>query len=230
MPQSPVPVFEAVDEISAETSVVVILKTAETGFGPRAAALDVELSGILSRACSDADALAESGTCIDVIAPQAVSTRRVIVLALGKAEAVSALSLARAGGLLAAHLEGKASARLPWFWTRSSASTCRARTSWRAWRSACGCGAIASTCATNAREQARIEPCGCNWSAQAARNSPRRWRGSTPLPTASNMRARWSTCRRTISTPTISTITWSRCAKPASTSRSSIRPSSGNSA
>ena len=107
MPQSPVPVFEAADEISAETSVVVILQTAQTGFGPRAAVLDVELSGILSRACSDTDALAESGTCIDVIAPQAVSTRRVIVLALGKAEAITTLSLARAGGLLAAHLEGK---------------------------------------------------------------------------------------------------------------------------
>lgn len=107
MPQSPAPVFETADEISAETSVVVILQTAQTGFGPRAVALDAEMSGILSRACSDPAALTESGTCIDLIAPQAVSTRRVVVLALGKAEAVTTLSLARAGGLLAAHLEGK---------------------------------------------------------------------------------------------------------------------------
>ncbi|WP_027036634.1 leucyl aminopeptidase [Mesorhizobium ciceri] len=107
MPQSPAPVFETADEISAETSVVVILQTAHTGFGPRAVALDAEMSGILSRACSDPAALTESGTCIDLIAPQAVSTRRVVVLALGKAEAVTTLSLARAGGLLAAHLEGK---------------------------------------------------------------------------------------------------------------------------
>ncbi|RUZ73063.1 leucyl aminopeptidase [Mesorhizobium sp. M7A.F.Ca.US.006.01.1.1] len=107
MPQSPAPVFETADEISAETSVVVILQTAQTGFGPRAVALDAEMSGILSRACSDPAVLAESGTCIDLIAPQAVSTKRVIVLALGKAEAVTTLSLARAGGLLAAHLEGK---------------------------------------------------------------------------------------------------------------------------
>ncbi|RWO67006.1 MAG: leucyl aminopeptidase [Mesorhizobium sp.] len=107
MPQSPAPVFEAAEEISAETSVVVILQTAQPGFGPRAAALDAEMSGIVSRACSDPAALAESGTCIDLIAPQTVSTRRVIVLALGKAEAVTTLSLARAGGLLAAHLEGK---------------------------------------------------------------------------------------------------------------------------
>ncbi|RUV22144.1 leucyl aminopeptidase [Mesorhizobium sp. M7A.F.Ca.MR.245.00.0.0] len=107
MPQSPAPVFEAAEEISAETSVVVILQTAQPGFGPRAAALDAEMSGIVSRACSDPAALAESGTCIDLIAPQTVSTKRVIVLALGKAEAVTTLSLARAGGLLAAHLEGK---------------------------------------------------------------------------------------------------------------------------
>ncbi|MBZ9774948.1 leucyl aminopeptidase [Mesorhizobium sp. CO1-1-8] len=107
MPQSPAPVFETVDEISAEASVVVILQTAQTGFGPRAVALDAEMSGILSRACSDPAALAESGACIDLIAPQAVSTKRVVVLALGKAEAVTTLSLARAGGLLAAHLEGK---------------------------------------------------------------------------------------------------------------------------
>ncbi|RUW61059.1 leucyl aminopeptidase [Mesorhizobium sp. M7A.F.Ca.US.008.03.1.1] len=107
MPQSPAPVFETADEISAEASVVVILQTAQTGFGPRAVALDAEMSGILSRACSDPATLAESGTCIDLIAPQAVSTKRVVVLALGKAEAVTTLSLARAGGLLAAHLEGK---------------------------------------------------------------------------------------------------------------------------
>ncbi|CDX26660.1 putative cytosol aminopeptidase [Mesorhizobium sp. SOD10] len=107
MPQSPAPVFEAADEISAETSVIVILQTAQAGFGPRAAALDAEMDGILSRACAEPAALEESGACVDVIAPKAVSARRVVVLALGRAEAVTTLSLARAGGLLAAHLEGK---------------------------------------------------------------------------------------------------------------------------
>lgn len=107
MPQSPVPVFEAADEISKEASVIVILQTARSGFGPRAAALDAQIGGILSRACSDPATLAESSTCIDVIAPQAIAAKRVIILALGKAEAVTALSLARAGGALAAHLESK---------------------------------------------------------------------------------------------------------------------------
>ncbi|RUU51458.1 peptidase M17, partial [Mesorhizobium sp. M2C.T.Ca.TU.009.01.2.1] len=107
MPQSPVPVFETADEISAETSVVVILQAAQNGFGPRAAALDAEMGGILSRACSDPAVLEQSGACVDVIAPKAMSVRRVVVLALGRAEAVTTLSLARAGGLLAAHLEGR---------------------------------------------------------------------------------------------------------------------------
>ncbi|QPC93626.1 leucyl aminopeptidase [Mesorhizobium sp. INR15] len=107
MPQSPVPVFETSDEISAESSVVVVLQTAQQGFGPRGAALDADMGGILSRACSDVAALAESGACIDLIAPQAVAARRVIILALGEAETVTTLSLARAGGALAAHLESK---------------------------------------------------------------------------------------------------------------------------
>ncbi|TPI15322.1 leucyl aminopeptidase [Mesorhizobium sp. B4-1-3] len=107
MPQSPAPVFETADEISAQTSVVVILQTAQNGFGPRAAALDAEMDGILSRACSEPVALEESSACVDVIPPKAMSIRRVVVLGLGRAETVTTLSLARAGGLLAAHLEGK---------------------------------------------------------------------------------------------------------------------------
>jgi leucyl aminopeptidase len=107
MPQSPVPVFETADEISTEASVVVILQAARTKFGPRAATLDADMSGILSRACSEPTALSKTGACIDVITPEGLSTRRVVVLALGEADTVTTLSLARAGGLLAAHLEGK---------------------------------------------------------------------------------------------------------------------------
>ena len=77
MPQSPVPVFEVADEISPETSVVVILQIAENGFGPRAAALDANMGGIMSRACTGPAALSQSGDCIDVIAPAAAPARRV---------------------------------------------------------------------------------------------------------------------------------------------------------
>ncbi|WP_313193926.1 leucyl aminopeptidase [Shinella zoogloeoides] len=104
MPQSPVPVFEAADAIAADASVIVILKADGQALGPRAAALDEAAGGILSRACSTA---AEAGACIDLVPPQGVAARRLIVLSLGKAETVSALSLAKAGGSLAAHLEEK---------------------------------------------------------------------------------------------------------------------------
>ncbi len=87
MPQSPVPVFEVADEISRETSVVVILQIAENGFGPRAAALDADMGGIMSRACTGPAALSQSGDCIDVIAPAAAPARRVVVLALGSSDA-----------------------------------------------------------------------------------------------------------------------------------------------
>lgn len=107
MPQSPVPVFETIDKLSEDASVIVILQTVGNGLGAGAAALDVEMGGMISRACSAPDALTESGACIDLVPPQGVSARRVIVLALGRADAVSALSLTRAGGALAAHLEGK---------------------------------------------------------------------------------------------------------------------------
>lgn len=107
MPQSPVPVFEVTDKLPADASVIVILQTAGNELGSGPAALDAELGGMISRACSAANALAENGSCVDLVPPQGVNARRVVVLALGKADAVSALSLTRAGGALAAHLEAK---------------------------------------------------------------------------------------------------------------------------
>lgn len=110
MPQSPVPAFETTDKLPADASVIVILQAARNDLGHVAAALDAEMGGIISRACSGPDALAESGTCVDLIAPRSVGPRRVVVLALGKADAMTALSLTRAGGALAAHLEGNGEA------------------------------------------------------------------------------------------------------------------------
>lgn len=107
MPQSPAPVFETTDKISVDAPVIVILQAAQTDWGPQAAGLDAEMGGIISRACSGSDALAENGTCIDLVPPPGVSARRIVVLALGKADVITPLSLARAGGALAAHLEDK---------------------------------------------------------------------------------------------------------------------------
>ncbi|MBP0580657.1 leucyl aminopeptidase [Labrys sp. LIt4] len=107
MPQSPVPVFEPADGVPSTATTIVVLKAAGQELGPRAAALDVEMGGLLSQVCAAPATPAASGTCTDIFAPPAASVRRVIVLALGKAETLDALSLARAGGALAAHLESK---------------------------------------------------------------------------------------------------------------------------
>ncbi|CAM5558846.1 Cytosol aminopeptidase [Mycolicibacterium aubagnense] len=107
MPQSPVPVFETIDNLPADASVIVILQTPGSDLGSQAQALDSKIGGIISRACSGAGALNENGACLDLVPPHGVNARRVIVLALGSADAVTALSLTRAGGALAAHLEAR---------------------------------------------------------------------------------------------------------------------------
>lgn len=107
MPQSPVPVFETTDNLPADASVIVILQTPGSDLGSQAQALDSKIGGIISRACSGAGALNENGACLDLVPPHGVNARRVIVLALGNADTVTALSLTRAGGALAAHLEAK---------------------------------------------------------------------------------------------------------------------------
>ncbi|WP_054309213.1 leucyl aminopeptidase [Mesorhizobium sp. 1M-11] len=107
MPQSPVPVFETTDKLPADAPVIVVLQVAEGDLGTGAATLDAEMGGMISRACSGFNALTENGTCFDLVPPQGMNARRVIVLASGKADGMTALSLTRAGGALAAHLEGK---------------------------------------------------------------------------------------------------------------------------
>ncbi|MGQ3209946.1 MAG: leucyl aminopeptidase [Shinella sp.] len=107
MPQSPAPVFKAADDVSIEAPVIVILQAEGQALGPRAAALDAAMGGIVSRACSAPAALSECGACIDLVPPRAVSARRVVVLALGKADSLTAFALAQAGGGLGAHLEDK---------------------------------------------------------------------------------------------------------------------------
>lgn len=105
MPQSPVPVFEPSDSLSADTSVIVIIKAEGQHPGTRISELDETMGGIISHACSVSAVPAECGSCIDLSPPRDVPARRVIILALGKAECLSALNLTSAGGKLAMHLE-----------------------------------------------------------------------------------------------------------------------------
>ncbi|WP_448953364.1 leucyl aminopeptidase [Labrys neptuniae] len=107
MPRSPAPVFETADEISTTASTIVILQPARAELGPRAAALDAEIGGLLASLCAEPAFLAQAGNCSDIVTPRTMTPRRVIVLALGKGETLDALSLARAGGALAAHLEAR---------------------------------------------------------------------------------------------------------------------------
>lgn len=107
MPQSPVPVFEMTREIPADASVIVVLKAGRQGLGQRAAALDAETGGTLTRALASPRFSGESGECLDILSPAALSARRVIVLGLGDGEAMTALSVTQAGGALAAHLENE---------------------------------------------------------------------------------------------------------------------------
>ncbi len=105
MPQSPVTVFETADELQDDAPVVVVLKASGHGFGARAAGLDARAGGLLSRACEAAAFSAGNGECLDIVAPGGLAARRVVVLGLGEAAAMTPLSVTRAGAGLAGFLE-----------------------------------------------------------------------------------------------------------------------------
>lgn len=107
MPQSPAIAFETTAEIPEGAPVVVVLKAAGRGFGRRADALDSRAGGMLSRACEAPGFSGKSGECLDILAPINLAARRVVVLGLGDAAAMTPLSVTRAGAELAALLEGK---------------------------------------------------------------------------------------------------------------------------
>ena len=105
MPLSPAPAIEIVEETPTDASVLVVLKAGSQPLGARAAALDKACQGALSKACGSPRFSGSSGECLDILAPVPLPARRVIVLGLGEAGAISALSATRAGAALAALLE-----------------------------------------------------------------------------------------------------------------------------
>lgn len=107
MPQSPVTLFETVAALPDDAPVVVVLKALRQGFGERAAALDSKTGGTLSRACEAPGFSGKSGECLDILAPNGLAARRVVVLGLGDPAAMTPLSVTRAGADLAAFLERK---------------------------------------------------------------------------------------------------------------------------
>lgn len=107
MPQSPVTVFETTSEFPDDAPVLVVLKAGRQAFGERASALDSKAGGTLSRACEAPGFSGKSGECLDVLAPNGLAARRVVVLGLGDPDAMTPLSVTRAGADLAAFLEKK---------------------------------------------------------------------------------------------------------------------------
>jgi leucyl aminopeptidase len=91
----------------ANSDVLVVLRH-DGAFGERAAALDAQTSGALSRACAGPSSKGEPGEIRDLLAPAGVQARRILVLDLGASSKLTALSTMQAGAELARRLETEA--------------------------------------------------------------------------------------------------------------------------
>lgn len=92
---------------ATDAPVVVVLRTGRDGFGPRAAALDMQTGGAIGRACALPRCKGAAGEVVDLLAPAGLTARRVIVLGLGVASGLTPLAAATAGAALARHLEAE---------------------------------------------------------------------------------------------------------------------------
>lgn len=93
--------------VAETTGVIVLFKAGQGGFGPEAQALDAKTGGAISRAVQAPRCKGKAGECIDLLAPAGLKARRVVVLELGEAGALTALKATRAGAALARHLEAE---------------------------------------------------------------------------------------------------------------------------
>jgi leucyl aminopeptidase len=83
---------------------LVLLVTDERKLGPRAAALDRDCGGAISRALMTPRFKGKKGDTLDLIAPAGVSARRLVLLGVGPAKELGFLAARESGGALAAHL------------------------------------------------------------------------------------------------------------------------------
>lgn len=93
--------------VPAQSPVIVALRV-DGSFGRRAADLDKQTGGMLGRACASPRCKGESGEIVDLLAPAGTSARRILVLDLGPASKITALSAMKAGAELAKKLESEA--------------------------------------------------------------------------------------------------------------------------
>lgn len=89
---------------AADAAVLVVLFAEGGKLGPRGEALDKALSGALQRSLALPRFKGKKGEVADILVPGGTKARRVILLGLGAANEIDALSLREAGGSLAAHL------------------------------------------------------------------------------------------------------------------------------
>jgi len=89
---------------AADAAVLVVLVAEGGKLGPRGEALDKALSGALQRSLSLPRFKGKKGEVADILVPAGTAARRVILLGLGAAKEIDALSLREAGGALGAHL------------------------------------------------------------------------------------------------------------------------------
>lgn len=88
--------------------VIVLFKAGQAGFGPEASAIDALTGGAIARAAQAPRCKGKAGECIDLLSPSGLRARRVVVLELGEAAALTPLEATRAGAALARHLEDEA--------------------------------------------------------------------------------------------------------------------------
>jgi leucyl aminopeptidase len=91
-----------------EAAVIVLLKAGAGGLGPRGRMIDGRAGGAIVRATAAPRLKGVAGECTDILAPSGLKARRVLVLDLGEAAALTPLAATRAGAALAARLEEEA--------------------------------------------------------------------------------------------------------------------------
>jgi leucyl aminopeptidase len=89
---------------AVDAAVLVVLISEGGKLGPRGEALDKALSGALQRSLDLPRYKGKKGELTELLVPNGTKARRVIILGLGAAKDIAALSLREAGGALSAHL------------------------------------------------------------------------------------------------------------------------------
>nr|WP_298689356.1 leucyl aminopeptidase [uncultured Dongia sp.] len=89
---------------ATDAAVLVVLIAEGAKLGARGDALDKMLSGALQRSLALPRFKGKKGEITELLVPSGTKARRVIILGLGAAKDIAALSLREAGGALAAHL------------------------------------------------------------------------------------------------------------------------------